>query len=53
MPQALRLLAPTLAVIIAGACSSFHPTDVKNPNLTDQQFLNCWSVRLGFLTSVG
>ena len=40
MPQALRLLAPTLAVIIAGACSSFHPTDVKNPNLTDQQFLN-------------
>lgn len=36
----MRLLAPTLAVIIAGACSNFHPTDVKNPNLTDQQFLN-------------
>ncbi|MCX5767221.1 MAG: hypothetical protein NTZ43_08385 [Gemmatimonadetes bacterium] len=39
LPQAMRLLAPTLAVILAGACSAFHPTDVKNPNLTDQQFL--------------
>ena len=39
LPQAMRLLAPTLAVVVAGACSAFHPTEVKNPNLTDQQFL--------------
>lgn len=37
--QASRLLVPTLAVLAAGACSAFSPTEVKNPNLTDQQFL--------------
>lgn len=37
--RATRLLAPTLAVIAAGACNAFSPTEVRNPNLTDEQFL--------------
>jgi len=34
----VRFVVPMLAVTIAG-CAGFSPTEVKNPNLTDTQFL--------------
>src|SRR6476661_6787136 len=34
-----RLIAPLLALAFAGGCDAFSPTEVRNPNLTDQQFL--------------
>lgn len=37
--RASRMLVPTLAILAAGACNAFSPTEVRNPNLTDQQFL--------------
>jgi hypothetical protein len=37
--RASRHLVPTLALVAAGACNAFSPTEVRNPNLTDQQFL--------------
>jgi hypothetical protein len=39
MMRATRLLAPTLAALAVSACDAFSPTEVRNPNLTDQQFL--------------
>lgn len=39
MRAAARLALPALAAALAGACDAFQPTEVRNPNLTDQQFL--------------
>lgn len=39
LKRAPRLLVPTLALLVAGGCDSFSPTEVRNPNLTDTQFL--------------
>jgi hypothetical protein len=35
----VRLALPVLAVALMGGCDAFSPTEVTNPNLTDQQFL--------------
>lgn len=34
-----RLMAPALAVLAIGGCNAFTPTEVRNPNLTDEDFL--------------
>lgn len=39
IPASVRLIAPMLATALLGACGQFTPTEVKNPNLTDDQFL--------------
>ena len=40
IPASVRLFAPMLAATALGACNVFTPTEVRNPNLTDQQFLS-------------
>jgi hypothetical protein len=37
--RASRLLLPSVVLLAASACESFKPTEVRNPNLTDEQFL--------------
>ncbi|WP_337171868.1 hypothetical protein [Gemmatimonas aurantiaca] len=34
-----RLMAPAVAVLVIGGCNAFTPTEVRNPNLTDEDFL--------------
>jgi hypothetical protein len=47
--RALRLLAPTLAIFTVSACDSFSPTEVRNPNVTDQQFLGTPAAGISWL----
>ena len=39
IPASVRLFAPMLAATVLGGCNAFSPTEVRNPNVTDQQFL--------------
>ncbi|WP_373057839.1 hypothetical protein [Gemmatimonas sp.] len=49
LTRASRLLAPALATLLASACGVFTPTEVRNPNLTDQQFLATTSAGASWL----
>ena len=49
IPASVRLFAPMLAATALAACSAFTPTEVRNPNLTDQQFLGTPSAGASWL----
>jgi tetratricopeptide (TPR) repeat protein len=49
----VRFAVPLLAVALAGACDAFSPTEVKNPNLTDQQFLGTPAAGAAWLRGTG